>query len=138
MNEERVKKWIFLADGDLKIAKDELKTQEPFTNSICFHSQQCVEKYLKAFLTFYGIPFRKTHDLTELINQCTEVDTEFNKLFEINADKLTAYSIDIRYPDDFYTPSLEEAKETIEIAEKVKSFVIQKLKKEEFNEYRDI
>jgi len=100
------------------------------TNSICFHSQQCIEKYLKAFLTFYGIPFRKTHDLTELINQCTEVDTEFNKLFEINADKLTAYSIDIRYPDDFYTPSLEEAKETIEIAEKVKSFVIQKLKKE--------
>ena len=50
--EETVKNWIFLADGDLKTAQDELNILEPFTNTIYFHSQQCVEKYLKAYLTF--------------------------------------------------------------------------------------
>jgi hypothetical protein len=44
------------------------------------------------------------------------------------ANKLTRYAVEIRYPDDFYFPSLEEAKEAIEICEKVKQFVINKFK----------
>jgi len=132
MNEKRVKEWIILAEGDLKTAKDEFSAQNPFTNTICFHFQQCVEKYLKAYLTFFGKPFRKTHDLTELINQCVEVDTDFKILFEMNVDRLTQYAIDLRYPEEFYFPDITEAKESIEIAEKVKSFVIDKLKKEGF------
>lgn len=50
----------------------------------------------------------------------------------MNADKLTLYAVDIRYPDDFYTPTYEEAKEAIEIAEAVKNFVIDKLKEAGF------
>lgn len=68
MNEKRVKERITLANGDLKTAKDELLTSEPYTNNVCFLCQQNVEKYLKAFLTFYGKAFRKTHDIAELIN----------------------------------------------------------------------
>jgi HEPN domain-containing protein len=128
MNEKRVKEWIILAEGDLKTAKDELSAPEPFTNTVCFHSQQCVEKYLKAYLTFSGKPFRKTHDLTELINECIELDPDFKIFFEMNVDKLTQYAIDTRYPEEFYTPDINEAKESIEIAEKVKNFVIEKLK----------
>jgi len=128
MNEKRVKEWIILAEGDLKTAKDELSMSKPFTNTVCFHSQQCVEKYLKAYLTFSGRPFRKTHDLTELIQECIELDPEFNIFFEMKVDKLTQYAVDIRYPDEFYFPSFLEAKESIEIAEKVKSFVLEKLK----------
>lgn len=33
-----------------------------------FHAQQAIEKLLKAVLTEGGIPFRRTHDLTELID----------------------------------------------------------------------
>jgi len=135
MNEQRVKEWIVLAEGDLKTAKDEISVPEPFTNAVCFHSQQCVEKYLKAYLTFFGKPFRKTHDLAELINQCVEIDRDFQMLFEINADKLTQYAIDVRYPEEVYFPGIHEAKESIEIAKKVKYFIIEKLKKEGFYEY---
>jgi len=39
------------------------------------------------------------------------------------------YAIDVRYPEEFYLPDIHEAKETIEIAEKVRNFVIEKLKK---------
>lgn len=134
MNEKRVKEWIILAEGDLKTAKDELSVSEPFTNTICFHSQQCIEKYLKAYLTFFGKPFRKTHDLTELINECIELDSDFQILFKLNVDRLTQYAIDVRYPEEVYFPSLAEAKQAIEIAEKVKSFVIEKLKKHGFKE----
>ena len=52
MNEETVKKWITKAESDLKIGKDEMLTDRPATDAVCFHMQQCVEKYLKAFLIF--------------------------------------------------------------------------------------
>jgi HEPN domain-containing protein len=91
---ETVKRWIFLADGDLKTAEDELSVPEPFTNTICFHSQQCVEKYLKAYLSFVGKSFRKTHDISELIELCKEIDEEFEILYSLNATKLTRYAIE--------------------------------------------
>lgn len=47
-NHESVANWIKKADNDLKIGKDELGTKEPATDGICFHMQQCSEKYLKA------------------------------------------------------------------------------------------
>jgi len=33
----------------------------------------------------------------------------------------------VRYPDEFYIPSVNEAKECIEVARKVKEFVLKKL-----------
>jgi HEPN domain-containing protein len=37
-----------------------------FTDTVCFHAQQCVEKYLKAFLVLEGIDFPKTHDIGKI------------------------------------------------------------------------
>lgn len=51
MNEhviKKVKQWILKANNDLKTAKDEMNTDDPATDTICFHAQQCVEKLLKA------------------------------------------------------------------------------------------
>ncbi|MEM5821373.1 MAG: HEPN domain-containing protein [Candidatus Aenigmatarchaeota archaeon] len=128
MKEETVKKWIIKAENDLKIAKDELNTENPATDGICFHAQQAAEKFLKAFLVFHNKPFRKTHDLVELLELCEEIDESFKELSKEEIDKLTDYATDIRYPEEFYMPSIEEAKEAIEIAEKVKEFVLNKLK----------
>jgi HEPN domain-containing protein len=128
MNREAIKKWILKAENDLKIAKDEILTENPATDAICFHAQQCVEKYLKAYLISKDKEISKTYDILFLIKQCLLIDNEFNYLLELNADSLTSYAVEIRYPDDFYFPSLEEAKEAIEICEKVKQFVINKFK----------
>ncbi|MDI6793295.1 MAG: HEPN domain-containing protein, partial [bacterium] len=35
-----------------------------------FHAQQTAEKSIKAILIWEGIKFRKTHDLSELIDLC--------------------------------------------------------------------
>jgi hypothetical protein len=49
-------------------------------------------------------------------------------------NKLAQYAIDIRHPEEFYLLNICKAKESIEIAEKVKSFVIEKLKKAGFSQ----
>ena len=127
MNEDTVKNWIAKAENDLKIGKDEMSTEKPTTDGICFHMQQCVEKYLKAYLIYHGREFRKTHDIAELIELCSEINPEFKELYKIGAVELTDYAVEVRYGEEIYFPTLEEAKEAIEIAEKVKEFVMTQL-----------
>ncbi|MEM5827886.1 MAG: HEPN domain-containing protein [Candidatus Aenigmatarchaeota archaeon] len=122
---EKAKKWIEKAIKDLESSKV-LYNSENYEYSL-FHSQQAVEKFLKAFLTFHNKPFPKTHNIAKLIEMCKEIDKEFDKLYEIEADKLYPIGMDVRYPIDVEI-SEEEAKEAIEIAEKVKEFVLNKLK----------
>ena len=43
------------------------------------------------------------------------------------ATVLTNYAVEIRYPDDFYIPDIDEAKAAYEVALKVKDFVIWKI-----------
>ncbi|RKZ26855.1 DNA-binding protein [bacterium] len=127
MKEELVQRWIKKAENDLKTARDELNTEDPATDTVCFHAQQTVEKYLKAFLIFHEKEYRKTHNIAELIELCREIDGDFEYLYELKAEELTIYATDVRYPDDFYMPSKEEAHEAVKIAEKVKEFVRKKL-----------
>ncbi|MCD6256674.1 HEPN domain-containing protein [Candidatus Aerophobetes bacterium] len=128
MNEDTVRKWILKAESDLKIAKDEITMENPATDAICFHAQQCAEKYLKAYLVFNNKEIRRTHDIAELIKMCSEIDQEFNNLNREDIVSLTDYAVEIRYIDDFYFPPVEEAKLAIELAGKVKDFVLRKLK----------
>jgi len=59
--------WIGKAEGDFATAKRELAaTDNPNYDAVCFHAQQCAEKYLKAFLQEANITFPKTHDLANL------------------------------------------------------------------------
>jgi len=46
MNESVVRLWLVKADNDLKTGKDELASKNPATDTICFHMQQCVEKFV--------------------------------------------------------------------------------------------
>lgn len=61
---EIVKEWISKAEEDYK-ASLALNLEE-FPNVICFHAQQCIEKYLKAVLVSFGIIPPKIHDLIML------------------------------------------------------------------------
>lgn len=51
-----------------------MKTAKPTTDMVCYHMQQCVEKCLKAYLVAHEKPFRRTHDIAELIEYCKEID----------------------------------------------------------------
>lgn len=45
----------------------------------------------------------------------------------MGADTLTIYGVEIRYADDFYLPTPEEAQESVAIAQAVRQFVRAKL-----------
>lgn len=128
MNEKTVKSWIARAENDLKIGIDEMMTENPATDAICFHMQQCVEKYLKAFLILNGKEISKTHNIGVVIEVCSEIDSKFKELFELDADKLTRYAVEFRYPAEILFPSIEETKKSVKIAKNVKEFMLNKLK----------
>lgn len=91
---------------------------------LCFHCQQAVEKFLKAFLIFNGIEIKKTHNIEYLLSECIDFDSEFSI---IDPKNLSDFGVDARYPGDMYIPSEEETIEHKEIAIFVKTFVEEKL-----------
>lgn len=122
-----VNNWHIKANNDLKTIEDLLKSENIVTDSVFFHSQLAVEKYLKSYLIARQKPFKNTHSITAILKLCDAIDKDFEKLdFAVY---LTHYAVELRYPDDFYIPDLEEAEEAYEIALKVKDFVIKKIKK---------
>ena len=63
-----VREWIAKAEEDLKAAAHILKLGRSCpTAAVCFHAQQCAEKYLKAYLVSQAIAFPKTHKIQELV-----------------------------------------------------------------------
>ena len=89
--------WIEKAEGDVKVAQRESQTADPVYDAVCFHAQQCAEKYLKALLEEQILVFRKTHDLVELMDlsggQLSELDPLRTKLAH-----LSMFGIATRYP----------------------------------------
>jgi HEPN domain-containing protein len=47
------------------------------TDALCFHSQQAVEKSLKAFLIKNGTTPPRTHSVEMLVEFCRQVDSGF-------------------------------------------------------------
>ena len=113
-----LRNWIFRANEDIAVI-DKLFESGPelFASSICFHAQQAVEKFLKAYLVFHGIDFPKTHDLDFLLLECKKVN---NKVFDIDLGSLTDFGVSIRYPDDFFLPDILETTSYREISLQIK------------------
>ena len=56
---EVVREWVLKAENDFTNAVHTLKLKEKCpTDTVCFHAQQAVEKYLKALLVFKNLDFR--------------------------------------------------------------------------------
>ena len=125
--DERVKQWLMIAEYDLITAR-ELFGKKILNAIVCYHCQQAVEKLLKAFLIANGKEFEKTHNISKLIDYSAEIDKDFLKLIERGVHKLSIYVSDMRYPDGFYMPSDDEAKDALSKAQYVKEFVIKKIK----------
>jgi HEPN domain-containing protein len=109
MNTDQVdylKNWLFRANEDLLVRENLFSSQpETFASSICFHCQQAVEKFLKAFLVYHNIDFPRTHDLDFLLSECKKINSE---VFDVDLGSLTDFGVSIRYPDDFYLPDKKE------------------------------
>ena len=67
--------WIEKAEADFATAERELRARKkPNYDAVCFHSQQCAEKYLKARLQEAEVVFGRTHDLLALLDLTLRVE----------------------------------------------------------------
>lgn len=110
------KEWIEKAEEDLLVAIREFKLYPPAPNVVCFHAQQCIEKYMKAILQENDIEFEKTHDLDMLLASCKRFLPELES-YRDDLIKLSVYAVDVRYPG--FNITEEDAKECIEILNKI-------------------
>ncbi len=90
--------WVDKAEGDPATATRELgATDRPNYDAVCFHAQQCAEKYLKAILQEKRIRSPKTHDLVELALLAAAIDPSWTESSD-RLELLTEFAVDLRYP----------------------------------------
>lgn len=109
---DEVGEWVAKAEEDYAgaIALNR-RRKKPLPNLVCFHAQQCTEKYLKAFLLYRKTSFPRIHDLVALLDFCIEQDAACESLRPACLH-LDPYSILFRYPGQDALP--EDAKLAIE------------------------
>ena len=119
--------WLLISEEEIKLAKKAILGDDIIVIPTVFLAQQAAEKAFKAYLTSVGMPFRKTHDLVDLLERCMERDAEFEYLLDL-ALNLNPYVSRCRYPDDCFTiPDLESVERCIFEAQKILDFVKQKI-----------
>jgi len=90
--------WVAKAEGDWATVLREASVGDGQNfDAVCFHAQQCAEKYLKARLVMSGITFRKSHDLLYLLDRTLTVEPSW-KILRDSLFELTTFSVAIRYP----------------------------------------
>ncbi len=116
--------WVAKAEGDWTVAVREMGSNPPVFDAVCFHAQQCSEKYLKAFLEERGTLFGKTHNLVGLLDACAGTLPELDPM-RPDLARLGTFGIAARYPgEDADRPAAEAS---LRIAESVRKILRTKL-----------
>lgn len=122
-NDMLLKEWIDKADHDLGTAKLIFIHIPDYFDTIAFHCQQSVEKYIKAILVYNDIEFPRTHNLIYLLDLCSSkieiTEDRYDKAILLNG-----FSVQIRYPDKTIYLSKEELEVSIAIAQEFRDFAV--------------
>ena len=118
--------WLAKAALDLRAGDHSFTAVPPLVDDIVFHAQQAAEKCFKAFLTWHQVPFRKTHSLEELGEQCLAIDASLRGTVD-RAVPLTEYAWKFRYPAEVATPTEDEARAALSDARAVSDAVLARL-----------
>ncbi len=94
--------YIEKAEGDYADAKWLQQAPKPNYDNICFHAQQTIEKYLKAWLQETNRPVPRTHNLEELLDLIVPVLPAWNR-WRDDFSQFTKHAVDSRYPGYFAT-----------------------------------
>lgn len=120
------KAWLAKAASDLRAAECDTEASPPLLDDACFHCQQAAEKALKGFLTWHGVPFRRTHSLEEIGEQCLAVDPSLGAAID-PAVPLTEYAWRFRYPGEPEGPTRLETEEALALARDLFATVLERL-----------
>jgi len=122
------KEWLRYAQSDLNTAIHMFCVVHPKETEIsCYHSHQCAEKSLKAYLISKKIEPPRTHDLVELKYLCVAQEPSFSSM-QPYCVSLNPYGVQVRYPNEL---AIDEpiTKQAIENAQKLFEFCDNLIKK---------
>lgn len=128
MNEKNneIIQWIIKADHDLGTAKITYLHIPDYLDTTTFHCQQAVEKYLKGYLVFLDVEFKRYHDLIYLLELITPKDPEIQKYYD-DLLELQGYAVEIRYPNETINLSNEKVEKAISIAKNIRLTITSKM-----------
>jgi HEPN domain-containing protein len=116
-----VREWVAKAESDLLTATHTLKLGDRCpTGAVCFHAQQCAEKYFKALLVADGKAPPKTHSIHMLMESLPKPKRP--SLTAEEEETLTHHSVALRYPG-VPEPTLAEARDAVRLARRVRAVV---------------
>jgi HEPN domain-containing protein len=114
---EVAEEWLKAARDDLRVI-ERIVSDKHLTHMVGFHSQQCVEKSLKAVIEEFEIGSFRIHNLErllEIVRDHVRIDTD-----PVLIQMLDKLYIDSRYPGDLGL--LPDGKPTLEHAAKFYAF----------------
>ena len=120
-----VREWVAKAESDLRAAVYllEPRVEQP-TEAICFHAQQCAEKYVKALLVLRSTDFPRTHDLEKLT---ALLPAALRPRLTIEEQRrLIGYATVARYPGSGEIP-ITEARRAVAMARRVRREIRRRL-----------
>jgi len=125
MSDGSVEDWVAKADEDHRAASS--LDPESTPGGICFHCQQCIEKYVKAALVRYAAPVPKIHNLIVLNDLAAGQDSRFEPLND-RLDILNPYSVIARYPG--FEITADDARKAVETMQELRAQIRQLLELE--------
>lgn len=93
------REWIDKAEGDFATTGREIRVRKlPNYDAVCYHAQQCAEKYLKALLQEANVPLGKTHNLIVLLEKLLPADPSW-EVWRPQLERLSGFTA-LRYPGE--------------------------------------
>jgi len=117
-DDPEVAAWLRKAEGDLRMARLAIETEDPLWDQACFHCQQAAEKSLKAISVACEQPVPRTHDLVRVIQLLAEYLPRVEELGE-HAAVLTPFGVSPRYPTFLASETETEATDALRRAQEI-------------------
>jgi HEPN domain-containing protein len=110
--------WLSRAKANLTLAEKGGRLKGVVFEDLCFSAQQAAEKALKSVCMARGLDFPKTHSLVRLIDILEADGLEVPGNVR-EADILTQYAVQSRYPSVVEDITKEEYRDALKLAAKV-------------------
>ncbi len=117
--------WMQKAEKDYAAVEWLQQAPIPDYDIICFHIQQCIEKYLKAWLQEANIPIPRSHDLKELLALIVPT-VPLWQTWELDFSEISKHAVATRYPGDSAT--VDTAAHAMKICDQVRHAIRAQLK----------
>jgi HEPN domain-containing protein len=115
------KEWVEKAEADFATAAREMAVPENANyDAVCFHAQQCIEKFMKALLLQQNQLAPKTHDLAYLERLLTQCGVSLDVPAE-DLRFLSRAAVEYRYPGESATR--EDAARVTDICQQLRALL---------------